>query len=383
MTVGGAPAGRPLPPSPLAVDSLSMWETVAALPEQIAAAADLGAPAGLPASGVVAGVVVHALDEGGVAADLAAAVAAAAAPVPVLATRSFRPPACCGQGWLLLAVSWSGDDEESLAAADAAAAAGAVVAVATAGGALGRLAAARGWPVAVPPPGAGGAWPSPAVPGTRASLAALTVPPLLVLEATGVLDGVSGRLSAAAGYLATRRDAVAAPGGVAGAVARRVGRTVPLVHGPDGPPGVAAQRWKAAFNLNAKSPAFSARHPALCHDEVAGWGLGGDVTRQVLTLVSLRHAGEDPRLARRADQVEELLAEVVGDVVPVRSEATDDLACFYELALVGELASLHRAGQEGVDPGPVPALGEVAPPAGAAGGAGAVAGPEARKEAAR
>ena len=49
----------------------------------------------------------------------------------------------------------------------------------------------------------------------------------------------------------------------------------------------------------------------------------------------------------------------MGDVVSVRTEATEGIARFFDLALFGDLVSLHLAGREGVDPGPVPVLGEI------------------------
>jgi glucose/mannose-6-phosphate isomerase len=342
-----------------------MWQAVVSLPEDIESALAAGVPGGLPGPDAIRGVLVHSVDEGGIAGALTAAVAAEESRVPVLTATTFRLPACVRPGWLAVAVSWSGDDEETLAVAETADDAGAAVVAFTGGGSLARLAGERGWPVApqVPAPfwagGAGGGAGPGAGPGPRARLAALAVPPLLVLERLGLVQGVAPRLAAAAAHAAQRRGVLAAPGGPAAELARRIGRTMPVVHGPDGIAGVAAQRWKAAFNLNTKSPALAASLPDVCHDEIAGWGLGGDVTRQVLTLVLLRHDAEDPRLSRRFAMVDELMSEVVANVLEVRTEASDDLARFFELSLVGDLVSLLRAGQEGVDPGPVPALAEV------------------------
>ncbi len=48
--------------------------------------------------------------------------------------------------------------------------------------------------------------------------------------------------------------------------------------------------------------------------------------------------------------------EVMADVLEVRAEGDDDLGRFFDLALLGELVSLHLAGHEGVDPGPAPAV---------------------------
>ena len=57
----------------------------------------------------------------------------------------------------------------------------------------------------------------------------------------------------------------------------------------------------ADVNENAKAPAFWNTHPELDHNEICGWGQHGDVTRQVFTLVELRHGFEHERLAPRFD----------------------------------------------------------------------------------
>ena len=54
--------------------------------------------------------------------------------------------------------------------------------------------------------------------------------------------------------------------------ARRIGRTIPLVHSSQDLGAAAALRWKCQINEYAKSPAFWNVHPELCHNEVAGWG---------------------------------------------------------------------------------------------------------------
>ncbi len=148
------------------------------------------------------------------------------------------------------------------------------------------------------------------------------------------------------------------PGAPPAELARRLGRTIPLVYGAAGVAAVASEWWKAQVNLNAKAPAFAAAVPELTHDELAGWGQGGDVTRQTMSLVLLRHAGEGPRAAGLFDAVRAATDEVMADIFEVRAEGGDELSRFFDLTLFGELVSLHLAGREGVDPGPVPAVDE-------------------------
>ncbi len=142
-------------------------------------------------------------------------------------------------------------------------------------------------------------------------------------------------------------------------MARRIGRTIPLVHSSGDLGGAAALRWKAQVNENAKSPAFFNVYPELCHNEVAGWGQHGDATRQLITLVNLRHDAEHPQVSRRFELVVDVLREVVAEVVEVRAAGEGDLAQLLDLALFGDFVSLHLAGNEGIDPGPIPVLDEI------------------------
>jgi glucose/mannose-6-phosphate isomerase len=139
-------------------------------------------------------------------------------------------------------------------------------------------------------------------------------------------------------------------------LARRIGRTIPLVHSSGDLGAAAALRWKAQCNENAKCPAFFNVYPELCHNELAGWGQHGDATRQLITLVNLRHDAEHPQVTRRFDLVVDVLREVVADVVEVRASGEGDLAQLLDLALIGDFVSLHMAGDVGIDPGPIPVL---------------------------
>ena len=71
------------------------------------------------------------------------------------------------------------------------------------------------------------------------------------------------------------------------------------------------------------------------------------------------HAGERPQVARRMERVIAATDEVMANVIPIWAEGEDDLARFFDLVLFGDLVSLHLAGREGIDPGPLPALADV------------------------
>ena len=335
-------------PSPLPVDTLDMWGATTGLPEQVeAAVASAHDLADLPRHDRVENVVVLGMGGSGIAGDVLVAAAAPFMPVPVTVVKGYEPPDFVGTGSLVFALSFSGDTEETLEAATGAFEAGASLVVVAGGGDLVTMAGEWNVPVVAVPTD---------LPQPRAALGARSIPPLVVLEEIGLFPGALQWVDQAVAQLRIRRDQLVRPGNLAEELARRIGRTIPLVHSSGDLGAAAALRWKCQINENAKTPAFFNVYPELCHNELIGWGQHGDVTRQLITLVNLRHDAEHPQVSRRFDLVADELAEVVADVLEVRAGGEGDLAQLLDLALVGDFVSLHLAGAEGIDPGPIPVL---------------------------
>jgi glucose/mannose-6-phosphate isomerase len=334
---------------PERLDTLGMDAVTRALPEQVADALrrfETGID-GLPARREVDTVLVLGLGGSGIAGDVLAAVAGPACPVPIVVHKDYEVPGFINPRTLVLAVSCSGNTEETLAVAGAAASRGARLVAVSQGGHLRDLAARTGAPwLAVP---ADLAMP-------RTAIGALTVPLCCALEDAGLWPEARTHVAAAAAQLARRRDQLEATGEPYRTLARRIDGTFPLVYGGGAVGAVAAARWKGQVNEHAKAPAFANRVPELCHNEAAGWGQHGDVTRQVLTIVRLRHDFEHPQVAKRFALVDELVLEVVADLLEVRAEGEVPLAQLLDLVLVGDYTALELAATAGVDPGPIPSL---------------------------
>jgi glucose/mannose-6-phosphate isomerase len=211
----------------------------------------------------------------------------------------------------------------------------------------------------------GEAWHAPMVavpddiPQPRAGVGALAIPPLIVLEQIGLFPGARRWVDDAVDRLVARRDELAGDDSVVAELAQRIGRTIPLIYGGGTIGAVAAQRWKTQMNENAKIPAFWNAQPELCHNEIAGWGQHGDLTRQAITVVALRHDFEHPQVMRRFELVFQMVDEVVAGIAQVEARGDGQLAQLLDLILVGDLVSLQLALNEGVDPGPAPALDEI------------------------
>ena len=330
------------------LDTEGMFDATAALPEQVAAAADEARGLDdLPGRESIEHVVVLGMGGSGIAGDILVATASPFMAVPVVVVKSYELPHFVGEGSLVFAISFSGNTEETIEAATEAAMQGARIVAVTSGGELGRLAESWGAPIVDVPA---------TIPQPRSALGAMAVPPLVVLEDIGLFPGATQWIDLAVGQLQRRRDRLTRETNDAANLAKRIGRTLPLVHGGGAIGAAAAQRWKTQINENAKSPAFWAAQPELCHNEVAGWGQHGDATRQLLTLVNLRHDHEHPQVSRRFDLVADLVREVVSGIEEVHAEGEGELAQLLDLILFGDFVSLHLAAQEGLDPGPTPAL---------------------------
>jgi glucose/mannose-6-phosphate isomerase len=330
------------------LDTLGMLGLTLGLPDQVEAAVGLAADLdGLPSHREIENVVVLGMGGSGISGDILSAIAGPFMPVPVVVSKGYECPSFASEGTLCFAASFSGNTEETVEAASEAAAAGAHMIVLSSGGRLAELAETWAAPW-VQLPGD--------IPMPRAGIGAVSIPPLCILEQVGLFPGASGWIDEAVTQLRRRRAELERPGNVAQEVARAIGRTIPIIYGGGAVGAVAAARWKNQVNENAKAPAFANAHPELGHNEVCGWGQHGDVTRQVFTLVQVRHDDEHPQVQRRFDYVREVLDEVVNDVLEVRAAGEGTLAQLFDLVLVGDLVSLHMAFAEGIDPGPIPVL---------------------------
>ena len=337
------------------LDSFGMFDAAAAFPEQLARALDVSRLAlgkvSLPAHDDIANIVLLGAGAGGQAGAIVLEAVGPTISVPIVVHRGYGIPNFVDASTLVVALSFDGDTAETSEAAQDALSDGASVICVSGGGALQEWAKSNGLvhlPVMAD------------APAERAALGALSVPVLLLLERLGLYPGAEAWIELAIVQSTVRRNELIAEDNVARRLALRLGRAFPIIYGGNGPGGVAADCWKSQFNLNAKVAAFSNQVPELTHDEIAGWGQDGDVTRQVFQVFMLRHDFEHPQVASRLVEVEEVLVEVVGAVHVVNAEGEGLLAQIFDLELLGQFVSLHAAVEQGVDPGPVPVVAEIA-----------------------
>lgn len=328
-------------------DSLGLGDALRLVPERTELAMLVVQDAALPSAEDATAIVIVGNGAAGFAAGVVTMLASTTCVVPVIAVTDGELPAWVGSRSLVVAIDHDEMPERTCRLLAEAAALGAtIVATAVPGSVSDTVVALGGTSIAL----------APSAPVARAALGALCAAPLVVLDRLGFLPGLQPALDHAVRQLHRRRDELDAPNGVARALARRIGRSIPLVTGA-GPPGrLAAARWKAQCNLNAKIPAFASALPELGADEISGWGQHGDVTRQVLTSVLLRHAYERPDVRLAFERLVPVLEESLLAVHHVEAAGDGPLAQLLDLAYVGDAVSLELAAQERLDPGPTPGL---------------------------
>lgn len=331
------------------IDSDGMFDLAEGFPEQVERAfLDCASVTGLPRREDIESVVVVGMGGSGIAGDVLHAVASPLLPVPVTVVKGYECPHFVDETTLVFAVSCSGNTEETIEAASDAALAGAKMVVVTSGGELARLADAWKAPlIAVPDV----VWP-------RAALGSMAVPLIGVLWRMGFLPGADLWLERAVEQLRYRRDKFVSAGAASepAELARRIGPSIPIIHG-GGPVGaVAASRWKAQVNENAKRLAYWSSQPELCHNEICGWAESSKEIGALMSLVMLRHDSEHPQIARRFDITADIIRRYVASVVEVRAQGEGDLAQLFDLTYFGDYVSLWLAADAGIDPGPIDVL---------------------------
>ena len=332
-----------LPDGP--IDSLGVLDAVLATPESVAAAAS--APVEAPPFAGVHGMVLVASGTDALVAEAAQALVSPWSPVPVFVHTGHGLPDFVSDEWRCVFVSRA-PTPESTSALRAAIDHQAVLTAVGSGDVVEAIAERDGGVLRC----------TDDVPAPRFAFASTLVSTLRLLDGLSALatplggPGLDETIEAAVHQLGRRRDQMDRDDSEAATLARRIGRTMVLTLGL-GPLGaVAARRWKQQVNDNVKAPAFDTALPQALHHELSGWGQHGDMTRQVFSLVELRHDHEHTEDAARLPAVEAAFEEVVHARHVVQAEGQGPLAQLLDLAFVGDLVSWHLAQENEIDPGP-------------------------------
>jgi glucose/mannose-6-phosphate isomerase len=327
-------------------DSLSLWKALYDLPDHLLYGISQEIKE-LPEHQDIENVVILGMGGSGIVGDIVYALGKEIISVPVITVKDYEIPGFVDTGSLVIAISFSGNTEETLEATQQSFEAGSALVVISKGGELGQIAKSFKLPYVKLPND---------ITQPRAAVGAMAACVLKILDQTSLLPGSVSWLEKSAQYLIKNRDVIIES---AKELAKELLDSFPLIYGATGIGEVVAKRLKNQINENVKAPAFYSTYPELCHNELAGWGQLGDLSRQIIYLVQIVANNEHPQVLERISWVSERLIESVKGQYLLKAKSDNDFTALFELIMLVDAVSLWMAGYLGIDPGPVPALDEL------------------------
>jgi glucose/mannose-6-phosphate isomerase len=306
-------------------------------------------------------IVVAGMGGSGIAGDVLDAVCGAGNPVQVVTSHGYQIPGWVGAADLVIAVSCSGSTEETLAAAAEAVRRGAqLVGVGGAGSPLQAIATQARAPF-VPVASAG---------MPRSTLWGLSTPLIFIAAQAGVIDVGEDVYEATAAVLEEvsfqcrpTSESFVSPGK---SLALDLMGTLPMIWGSSPLAGVAAKRFAAQLNENAKYPGIAGELPEANHNQVVAFdgpfapGRSLDAESGFpLRLVLLADSGEHPQVARRRAASAELASERGVRVSELTMAGKHPLERFASVVQLIDYATVYLGIASGVDPTPIQIIQEL------------------------
>jgi glucose/mannose-6-phosphate isomerase len=268
--------------------------------------------------------------------DLATALVQGELGVPMQVHRDYGCPNYVGRESLVIASSYSGNTEETLSGFAEARRRRARIVALTTGGKLADEAKAAGVPLVT--------FSYPARP--RATLGWSLGLVLGTLSRIGLVRDLAADVSTALSEL----DVYARTPDLGKEEARRLFGRIAGVYGARHM-GVLARRWKGQWNENAKNWSFFDVMPELNHNAVVGFP-HPDVAPRALTIVFLRSARDDARVAKRFDVTAELLSRANVPLEQFSFRGANLLSEALQATYLGDHVSFYLALLNGEDPSP-------------------------------
>jgi glucose/mannose-6-phosphate isomerase len=300
-------------------------------------------------------IVVAGMGGSGIAGDVLAAVCGAGNATQIVTAHGYQLPGWVGAADLVIAVSCSGSTEETLAAATEAARRGChLVGVGAAASPLADIATQARAPF-IPVVSAG---------MPRSTLWALCIPLIAVAEQIGIItvgedvyESTAATLEEIAFQCRPSSESFVNPGKSLGL---DLMGTLPVIWGSSPLAGVAAKRFAAQLNENAKYPGIPGELPEANHNQVVAFD-GPFAPGNALTspsgfpqrLVLLADPAEHPQVARRREASAELATERGVRVTELAMTGEHPLQRFASVVPLIDYATVYLGIASGVDPTPI------------------------------
>ena len=307
-------------------------------------------------------IVVAGMGGSGIAGDVLAAICGTDNSMQVVTSHGYQLPGWVGAADLVIAVSCSGSTEETLAVATEAVRRGSnLVGVGAAGSPLQAIATQARAPF-VPVVSAG---------MPRSTLWGLSIPLIAIAERAGVLDvgehvyeATAAALEQIAFQCRPTSESFVNPGK---SLALDLFGTLPIIWGTSPLSGVAAKRFAAQLNENAKYPGIAGELPEANHNQVVAFDgpfapganrLNAE-SGYPLRLILLSDPAAHPQVARRQAASAELATDRGIRVSELAMEGEHPLPRFASVVQLIDYATVYLGIASGVDPTPIDIIQEL------------------------
>ena len=307
-------------------------------------------------------IVVAGMGGSGIAGDVLAAICGTGNSMQVVTSHGYQLPGWVGAADLVIAVSCSGSTEETLAVATEAVRRGSnLVGVGAAGSPLQAITTQARAPF-VPVVSAG---------MPRSTLWGLSIPLIVIAERAGVLDvgedvyeATAAALEQIAFQCRPTSESFVNPGK---SLALDLFGTLPMIWGTSPLSGVAAKRFAAQLNENAKYPGIAGELPEANHNQVVAFDgpFAPGATRlnaesgYPLRLILLSDPAAHPQVARRQAASAELATDRGIRVSELAMEGEHPLPRFASVVQLIDYATVYLGIASGVDPTPIDIIQEL------------------------
>ncbi|MDZ7771433.1 MAG: bifunctional phosphoglucose/phosphomannose isomerase [Balneolaceae bacterium] len=326
------------------VDTQNMWELLSDFPAQWRESVsrteslDLTIDASRIRSICLAG-----MGGSAIGADLVRAYSYHTCPHPVQVVRHYDIPAWVDEHTLFISCSFSGNTEETLSALGQAREQGAQTIGVTSGGDLLRRASREEFDIIQIP---GGMPP-------RAALGYSFVPLWRIFRHLDYLGEGEGALEETAHLLEEQAEMYRdLSDNEALQLAEDLNDTLPVIYSDALLMEPVNLRWRGQFGENAKTLAYGNTLPEMNHNEIVGWERVVHLTGR-LSVIMLVDKEDKPRVRRRMEIVEELVADQTTGVHRLTTRGKSRLARMFSLVQMGDWTSYYLALINGVDPTPI------------------------------
>ena len=292
------------------------------------------------------GVAILGMGGSGFSADIIKTLVADEIKVPVEVVKGYDLPAFVGKGWLVVAVSYSGNTEETISALNQAIGRDAYILIECSGGKLKDLAEKSGYSTLNIPSGL----------QPRGAIGYLFFPVYLAMDTLGLIDIDESDVEEALDLIKEKASIynrkTLTTANPAKQLAVKIGDRLPIIYGTEGIYSALSYRLKCEINENGKTPCWWNNFSELNHNETVGWERLSGITSSFI-LIAFRDPEAHQKMKTRIEvtlgQIKSNVAEIVEIPVEGRSKLAKALSAMY----LGDIASVYLALLTGVDPTPV------------------------------